>query len=143
MKFVGVSETRRLPRTRFVRRISSVGILRGEPLGIRSDDHVHPISGREAREVAISLRCLFKERPRDDLRPLLRRVVVVGDSNEVDRIGRRQFVRELEGLGVKQVEFDLDPFLVATGAELLAAETERQTWRRIRRRWRNTNASSS
>lgn len=119
--------------------ISSVGILRDEPLGIRSDDHVHPIAGREAREVAVSLRCLLKLRPRDDLRRLLRRVVIAGDMQEVDRIGRRQFVRELEGLGVKQVEFDLDPFLIACGAELLAAETERQTWRRIRRRWRNSN----
>lgn len=119
--------------------VSSVGIVRGTPLGLRADDVVHPIPGREAREVAVSLRCMLKHRPRDEVRELLRRVVVTGDAAEIDRIGRRLFVRELEGLGALSVEFDLDPFLVANGARRIAAETERRTWRRIRRRWRGSN----
>lgn len=119
-------------------KVSSVGILRAEPLTLRSDDFVHPIAGREAREVAVSLRCMLKTRPRAEVRQLLRRVVVTGDANEIDRIGRRLFVRELEALGVLQVEFDLDPFLVSNGAQKIAAETERRTWRRIRRRWKGT-----
>ena len=66
----------------------------------------------------------------------LRNVVVAGDIAEVDRVGRRLFERELEGLGARHVTFELDPFLVAAGAVRIAQETHRQTWRRIRRRWR-------
>ncbi|RMG16273.1 MAG: hypothetical protein D6731_06555 [Planctomycetota bacterium] len=115
--------------------LSSVGILRGRPLGLLDHDAVHSIAGREAREVAVSLRILLKQRPREVARALLRRVVVVGDGNEVERVGRRLYERELEALGAQQVDFDLDPFLIAQGALALAQETESQTWRRLRRRW--------
>ena len=116
--------------------LSSVGILRARPLSLRMDDHVNPIPGRQARELAVSLRCLLKERPRVEVRRLQRRVIVAGDSNEVERIGRRRLEEELETLGFQRVDFELDPFLVARGAALIARETEDHTWRRLRRRWR-------
>ena len=113
--------------------VSSVGILSSHPLAVVDDDPVHPVAGREAREVAVSLRCLLKQRPKAELRELLRRVLVTGDQEEVERIGRRLFERELEALGIQTVEFETDPFLVARGAELIAAETATQAWHRIRR----------
>ena len=116
--------------------LSSVGILRGTPLRLLGDDRVRRIAGREAREVAVSLRCLLKQQSPEAVRRYLRRVLVVGEEAEIERIGRGQFVRELESLGAREVEFELDPFLVANGAMLLAQETGQQTWRRIRRRWR-------
>ena len=116
--------------------VSSVGIVRGEPLGLMEHDSVHRIAGREAREVAVSLRCMLKPRGREEVRALLKNVVVAGEMGEVDRVGRRLFERELEGLGAGHVTFELDPFLLAQGALRIAKEARGQTWRRIRRRWR-------
>lgn len=116
--------------------VTSVGLLRAKPLGLVDHDPVHAISGREAREVAVSLRCMLKGLARERVRNLLKRVLVVGESGEIDRIGRRLFERELEGLGAQKVEFELEPFLIASGSVLIAQETEQQTWRRIRRRWK-------
>ncbi len=116
--------------------VTSVGLLRGKPLGLVDHDPVHPIRGREAREVAVSLRCMLKQQARDRVRTLLRRVMVVGEAGEIERVGRRQFEREIEALGAQKVEFELDPFLICSGAVLIAQATEKQTWRRIRRRWK-------
>jgi hypothetical protein len=114
--------------------LTSVGIVRGTPPRLVQDDPVRSIGGREAREVAVSLRCLLKARPRAEVRGLLQRVLVVGDEEEVQRIGRSAFVREIEGLGAREVSFELDPFLVAQGALELAKGTGPQTWRRLNRR---------
>lgn len=116
--------------------VSSVGIVRAEPLRLTDHDPVHPIAGREAREVAVSLRCMLKPRKRETIRTLLEQVVVVGEAREIERVGQRQFERELERMGADRVRFDLEPFLVAQGAVLIAKETNGQTWRRIRRRWK-------
>lgn len=116
--------------------VSSVGVLGGESLDLLEDDPVHPIAGREARELAVSLRVLLKARPRAQSRRLLERVVVTGDGTEVERIGRRRLRDELEGLGVEQVAFELDPFLVARGAQLIASETSVAAWQRVRRRFK-------
>ncbi len=116
--------------------ISSVGIVRGKPLGLMEHDPVHRIAGREAREVAVSLRCMLKQRGREEVRALLKNVVVAGEIAEVDRVGRRLFEREFEALGAGHVTFELDPFLLAEGAVRIAKEARGQTWRRIRRRWR-------
>ena len=51
--------------------------------GTNVDDPVRQIAGREVREVAVSLRCLLKERSRDEQRSLLRRIVVTGDAGEL------------------------------------------------------------
>lgn len=113
--------------------VTSVGLLDGSPVGLRADDSIRPIRGREAREVAVSLRCLLKTRPRSGVEGYLRAVVVAGDADEVDRIGRRRVTDELEALGAR-VSFELDPFLVAAGAEQIARETNHHAWRRARRR---------
>jgi hypothetical protein len=117
--------------------VTSVGILRSDPLRLTDHDPVHPIAGREAREVAVSLRCMLKQRNKLTARAALQQVVVLGDSSEIERIGRRQYERELEGVGAHHVVFDTDPFLVAQGAALIAQDTNGQTWRRIRRRWKS------
>lgn len=117
------------------RQVSTVGLLAGAPLMLEGSDHVNPIPGREARELAVSLRCLIKQRPRDLARRLLRRVVVAGDGDELARIGARKLAVELEGVGVSTVDFELEPFLPARGATRIAYQTAAQTWRRARRRW--------
>ncbi|MBL4846083.1 MAG: hypothetical protein JKY65_11195 [Planctomycetes bacterium] len=110
--------------------ISSVGFLRGERL--EGHDRIRSIPGREAREIAVSLRCLFKELAESGER-LRGGAVVVGEAEEIDRLGRRSLVRELEGLGIRQVEFDPDPYRLARGAMAIAAKTGRSRWRRLRR----------
>lgn len=110
---------------------SSVGLCAGARL--QNHDHVNQIPGREARELAVSLRILLKARSREERRELLRHLVVLGDSEEVSRIGQRQLAAELEQLGVRGVEFELDPYLIARGAQRIASSTERIHWRRLRR----------
>jgi hypothetical protein len=114
--------------------VTSVGIHTGQGTAPVEDDCVRPIPGREAREAAVSLRVLLKTRPRDEQRQLLRKVVVTGDAAEIARVGKRSFERELASLGVREVEFQLDPYLIAQGAKLLAEETEPSVWRRFRKR---------
>jgi hypothetical protein len=110
---------------------SSIGLCEGGRL--QTHDHVSQILGREAREVAISLRCLLKDRPKEEQRQLLKNVVVVGDRSEIERVGRRHYERELADLGSARVEFELDPFLIAQGAALIALNTQKIQWRRLRR----------
>jgi len=109
---------------------SSVGFLRGDRL--EGHDRVRAIPGREARELAVSLRCLFKDLadPRERLRGP---VLVTGEQDELDRIGKRNVVRELEAIGLRRVDFDLDPLRLARGAALIAERTVRPRWRRLRR----------
>jgi hypothetical protein len=91
---------------------------------------VRPIAGREAREIAIAVRCLVKNHPRELVRTLLRHVVVTGEECELDRIGRHAIVRELETIGATP-RLVSDPFVVAAGAEQLAFEIDQDTWRRL------------
>jgi hypothetical protein len=109
---------------------SSVGFLRGSRL--EGHDRVRTIPGREARELAVSLRCLFKDlaEPRERLRAP---VLVTGERDELERIGKRNVLSELEALGLRQVEFDLDPLRLARGAAAIAERTARPRWRRLRR----------
>jgi hypothetical protein len=109
--------------------ISSVGFLRGERL--EGHDWVRTIPGREAREIAVSLRCLFKELA--DGERLREVATVVGEAEEIDRVGRRALARELETLGVRGVDFDPDPYLLARGAMAIGEKTARARWRRLRR----------
>ena len=114
---------------------SSVGLCAGARL--QNHDHVNQIPGREARELAVSLRILLKGRSREERRELLRHLVVLGDPEEVTRIGQRTLAEELEQLGVREVEFELDPYLIARGALRIASSTERIHWRRLRRSQRS------
>lgn len=109
---------------------SSVGFLRADRL--EGHDRVRTIPGREARELAVSLRCLYKDLadPHERLRgPAL----VVGEREELARLGKRCLVRELESIGIREVEFDLDPHRLARGAAKIAERTARPRWRRLRR----------
>lgn len=109
---------------------SSIALVRsGASTGL-DQDTVRPIPGREAREVAISVRCLVKNHTRDAARHLLRNVVVTGDEVELDRIGRPALLRELESIGA-QPQLVADPFVVAAGAERLAFEVDQETWHRM------------
>lgn len=114
--------------------VTSVGLLQGVGSSPAHDDPVRAIPGREAREVAVSLRVMLKQLPRDEQRRMLQQVVVTGDAHEIDRIGQRNFERELEALGARKVGFVLDPYLIAQGAAQLAEETEPGIWRRLRRK---------
>jgi len=109
---------------------SSVGFLRGDRL--EGHDRVRAIPGREARELAVSLRCLFKDlaEPRERLRAP---VLVTGEPDELERIGKRSLLRELEAIGLRRVEFELDPLRLARGAAAIAERTARPRWRRLRR----------
>lgn len=109
---------------------TSIAVVRGGLPPPRDQDLVRPIAGREAREIAISVRCLLRSHPRDAARLLLRNVVVSGDEGEIERIGRHLIVRELEALGAAPLVL-LDPFLVAAGAERLAYELDTDAWRRL------------
>mgnify|MGYP003655948922 CR=1 FL=1 len=108
---------------------SSVGFLRGD---LEGHDRVRAIPGREARELAVSLRCLFKDLA-DPGERLRAKVLVTGEQDELERIGKRSIVRELEAIGLRQIEFDLDPLRVARGAAVIAEGTARPRWRRLRR----------
>ncbi|MGE0710648.1 MAG: hypothetical protein AB7N76_11655 [Planctomycetota bacterium] len=110
---------------------SSVGICEGSRL--QAHDHVSAVPGREARELAVSLRCLLKARPREDQRALVRALVIAGDKDEIERVGRRRYEDELAALGAHDLSFELDPYLLARGAERIATSTERIQWRRLRR----------
>jgi hypothetical protein len=112
------------------RHASSIALVRGSAPLRSEQDVVRPIAGREAREIAIAVRCLVKPHPRDMARRLLRNTVVSGDENEIERIGRAGVVRELEAIGATPVVL-VDPFLVAAGAERLALELDHDTWRRL------------
>jgi hypothetical protein len=115
--------------------VSSVGIARLDGrVTLVNEDSVRSIAGREARELGVSLRCLLKSRPRDQRRRLCQRVVVTGDPDEIERIGRRQLEDELRRVGADRIEFALDPYLMAQGACQVAEETDRLSWRRARLR---------
>lgn len=100
---------------------SSVAIVRGREPTAAEQDLVRPIARREARELAVSARCLLKTTPRDVVGRLLRSVVVSGDEDELERIGHKAILRELEALGAVAPTFTIDPFVVAEGAALIAA----------------------
>jgi hypothetical protein len=108
---------------------SSVAIVRGELPTEEDQDTVRPILGREARELAISIRCLLKRYAREDARELLERTVVSGDPDEIERIRRSAIERELEAIGAR-IEFALDPFVAASGACTLARDLDDEAWRR-------------
>lgn len=110
--------------------VTSVALVRsGVSTGL-DQDHVRPIAGREAREIAIAVRCLVKNHPRDVARRLLKCAAFTGDELELDRIGRHAIERELEAIGAVPVHCS-DPFVVAAGAERLAFEIDQETWRRL------------
>lgn len=109
---------------------SSVGFLRGDRL--EGHDRVRAIPGREARELAVSLRCLFKDLA-DPGERLRAPVLVTGEADELERIGKRSVLRELEAIGLRRVEFELDPLGLARGAAAIAERTVRPRWRRLRR----------
>lgn len=111
-------------------RSSSIALVRGSAPLPQDQDRVRPIAGREARELAIAVRCLVKPHSREVARALLRNIVVAGDEEELDRIGRRQIIRELEALP-GTAEIAADPFVAAAGAERLASELEADEWERL------------
>src|SRR5205823_1847869 len=78
---------------------TSIALVRGAAPTNHDEDLVRPIAGREAREIAIAVRCLLKAHPRDAVRRLLRNVILSGDEAEVERIGRNTLLRELEAIG--------------------------------------------
>ena len=109
---------------------TSVALVRSGASSGLDQDYVRPIAGREAREVAVTVRCLLKNHPRESQRRLLRCAIVTGDEMELDRIGRAALIRELEGIGAS-AQFVPDPFAVAAGAERLAFEIDQDTWLRL------------
>jgi len=96
-------------------------------------DWVRPIPGREARELAVSLRCLLKSLTPGERRERLRRVVVVGSDEIVDAYGRRTIEDELRGIGARKVEFRHEAFALARGALEVGRKTPRTLWRRVAR----------
>jgi hypothetical protein len=109
---------------------TSVALVRSGASSGLDQDHVRPIAGREAREIAVTARCLLKNHPRDVQRRLLRCAVVTGDEDELERIGRNALLRELEGIGAS-AQLVAEPFTVAAGAERLAFEIDQETWHRL------------
>lgn len=83
------------------------------------EDFVRPIAGREARELVVSVRCLLKDRRREERRRFLRRVIIGGDPAELRRLGQRSLEQEFRALGVVP-EFQADRYIAATGAMELA-----------------------
>jgi hypothetical protein len=106
---------------------SSIALVRDGTLEEEDQDFVRPIAGREARELAVSARCLLKRFPRPDARELLEWATVGGEPEEIERIRKSAIERELESIGAK-VEFFLDPFVVSIGACHLARELDRDSW---------------
>lgn len=103
---------------------TSVALVRGGVVEEPDQDFIRPIPGREAREIAVSVRCLLKRHDRAAWRDLLACTVVSGDPSEIERIRRASIERELEGLGAK-VDFLLDPFAASIGACHLARDGRR------------------
>lgn len=83
-------------------------------------DTVRPVAHREARELAVSARCLLKAAPKDLAFRVKRSVVIAGDTDELDRIGRATVMRELVGIGAVAPEIVTDPFMIAEGAMQIA-----------------------
>jgi hypothetical protein len=110
--------------------VTSVALVRSGASSGLDQDSVRPIAGREAREIAITVRCLVKNHPKDLARRLLKNVIVTGDELELDRIGRHSITRELEGIGATP-QLVPDSFIVAAGAERLAFEIDQETWHRL------------
>lgn len=96
-------------------------------------DWVRPIAGREARELAVSLRCMLKSLSPAQRRERLRRVVVVGSEEVVDAFGRRAIEDELRGIGARKIEFRYESLSLARGALALGQQTPRTLWRRVAR----------
>lgn len=96
-------------------------------------DWVRPIPGREARELAVSLRCLLKSVTPPERREHLRRVVVVGSDELVDAYGRRSVEDELRGIGARKIEFRHEGFALARGALEIGQQTPRTLWKRVAR----------
>jgi hypothetical protein len=109
---------------------TSIALIRSGASSALDQDFVRPIPGREARELAVSVRCLVKNHPREVARRLLRSAVFAGDEMELDRIGRSAIERELHSVGAT-AQHAADPFIVAMGAERLAFEIDQDTWRRL------------
>ncbi|MEZ6187696.1 MAG: hypothetical protein R3F62_22135 [Planctomycetota bacterium] len=104
-------------------------------LGVGSQhDWVRPIPGREARELAVSLRCMLKPLPPRERRERLERVVVAAPEPVLERFGRRGIEEELEAIGAERVEFHEETLALARGALISAARAPEARWRRVSRR---------
>lgn len=99
----------------------SVAVIRGCPPSHLEIDTIHPAPTREAREIAVSVRCLLKAYPRGIARGLLGHVCVAGDEAEIDRIGKHAIAKELSAMGAT-IRFPGDSHVIAAGAERLAYE---------------------
>lgn len=97
--------------------VSLVAVVGGPKI---EQDTVRPVAHREARELAVSARCLLKAAPKDLAFRVKRSVVIGGDQDELNRIGRATVVRELVGVGAVAPEIVTDPFMIAEGAMQLA-----------------------
>jgi len=103
---------------------TSVALVRASTAEPLDQDFIRPIAGREAREVAVSVRCLLKRHDRSAWRDFLASTIVAGDPGEIERIRRTSIERELETLGAR-VDFLLEPFAAAIGACHLARDGRR------------------
>ena len=87
----------------------------------------------EARELAVSLRCLLKPLPPGERRALLQQVLVVGSEDALAAFGKREIEKELAGIGVRRIDFRYEAVDLARGVLLTAEQAPRSYWRRVAR----------
>lgn len=107
--------------------VSSVAIVGESGAAFREVDSVRPIPGREARELAIAVRCLVKNKPPRVRAGLLEGVVVGGDPAEITRLGPTTLAAEFRQIGAR-LSFVDDPFAVAEGARALGLDMDGDAW---------------
>jgi hypothetical protein len=110
--------------------VSCLRIIGGGAPVTLEEDRVRPIAGREARELALSVRCLMKGQPRSLVPTLLENVVIGGDREEIERIGRDAIRHELVRVGARCV-FAAEPYRIASGAQAIALALPPATWQKL------------
>lgn len=99
--------------------VSSVGIVRRAGPNPELEDFARAIAGREAREILVSLRCLLKSTGREQRARLKENVIVGGDAQALELMGKERLKKELWTIGVVPKFID-DAHASAVGALDLA-----------------------
>ena len=107
--------------------VSSVAIIGFERPSTQQGDFVRPIPGREAREIAVSLRCLLKPASADRRRRLIENVILGGDTETIARLGADKLEKELWTLGVIP-RFIENVHAAAEGSLNIARRSQAQGW---------------
>lgn len=99
--------------------VSSIGIVRRSGPNPELEDFARAIPGREAREILVSLRCLLKSTRREQRASLKENVIVGGDAQAIEAMGKTNLEKELWTLGIVPQFID-DAHASAVGALDLA-----------------------